>query len=177
MWKISSQTKWPLQQAETFTDITYICICIHRHMGQILQALKADFWPHYQCNGVCEAAQSATCASASADTTKPQMVCSHGRDCNGSSFPKSLLKAYTQKWLTRAYFSQTSFLSPVVASAKYRSSDAVAVYTRNMLAGWSPGWCKDGSKLFFFHHPLWGLPRTAWAKLESGQQSLHTDSF
>lgn len=71
----------------TFTDITCICICTHRHTGQILQTLKAIFSPHYHCNGVCEAAQPATCTSASA---KPQLVCSHCRDCNGSSFPESL---------------------------------------------------------------------------------------
>lgn len=79
----------------TFTDITCICICTHRHTGQILQTLKAVFLPHYQCNEVCKAAQPATCASASADMTKPQLVCSHCRDCNGSSFPESLWKAYS----------------------------------------------------------------------------------
>lgn len=46
-----SQTKWPLQGAGTFT---YICICTHRHVGQILQTLKTVFFPHYQCNGDCE---------------------------------------------------------------------------------------------------------------------------
>lgn len=90
-----SQTKWPLQRVGTFTDITYICICTHRHVGQILQTLKAVFFPHYQRNGVCKAAQPATCASASADTTKPQLVCSHCRDCNGSSFCGSLWNTYS----------------------------------------------------------------------------------
>lgn len=81
----------------TFADITCICICTHRHTGQILQTLKAIFSPHCHCNGVCEAAQPATCASASA---KPQLVCSHGRNCNGSSFSWVLVKGipYRNGW-------------------------------------------------------------------------------
>lgn len=79
----------------TFTDITCICICTHRHTGQIFQTLKAVFLPHYQCNGVCEAAQPAIRTSASADMTKAQLVCSHCWDCNGSFFPESLWMAYS----------------------------------------------------------------------------------
>lgn len=87
-----SQTKWPLQGAGTFT---YICICTHRHVGQILQTLKTVFFSALSMQWRLWAAQPATCASASADMTKPQLVCSHCRDCNGSSFPESLWKTYS----------------------------------------------------------------------------------
>lgn len=86
-----SQTKWPLQGAG---DIQWHHMHLHMHThayaGPDPPDTESCFLPHYHCNGVCEAAQPATCTSASADMTKPQLVCSHCRDCNGFPFPESL---------------------------------------------------------------------------------------
>lgn len=165
------QTKWPLQQAGTFTDITYICICTHRRADRILQTLKAGLFS--QIINAMESARQLSQLLAHQPVQIWQSLswfAATAETAMALPFPAPSERHTILKWLNGAYFSwipsyQTSFLCTVAASAKYSSSAGVTVYTRDHVGReTTPGWCKDGLKLHF-HHPLWGLPRTAWPKL------------
>lgn len=167
-----SQTKWSLQQLQNSLisqTSSYIHAVIWARFSRCC-VLDCLFLPHDQCNGVGKAIQPGTCRSTSADTKKPQLVAVTAVTCNGSWFPRTSERHMAWKWLKGPYFSripshQPSLLGPLVACTTYSSTDSVRAHT-GVRAGreTAPGWCKDGLKLHF-HHPLWGLPITAWPKL------------
>jgi len=167
-----SQTKWSLQQLGTFTDSTNICIYTHSHWGQILQTLRSGLFifatgsMQWSLQG-----NSARYVHINQRRHKKALAsCSHCKDCNGSWFPRTSERHMAWKWLKGTYFSripsyQPSFSGPLVACTTYSSTDSVRAHTGDCAGReTAPGWRKDGLKPHF-HHPVWGLPRTAWPKL------------